>query len=54
MRKGLIKELLNKELYNIELLPMQGHSVGNDGADYLGSQHIFRNHEAADELMQFW
>ena len=30
---------------------MQGRLVGNDGADYLSSQNMFRNHKVADELI---
>ena len=52
--KELINEQLNKELYNTKELPMQGHVVGNDGADYLISQDIFHNHKVAVEPMQFW
>ena len=54
IRKELIKELLNKELCNIKELPMQGHLIDNEKADYLSSQNIFHNHKITDELMQFW
>ena len=50
----LIKEQLNKELYDLEELPMQDRLVGSDGADYLSSQNFFLNHKVADKPIQFW
>ena len=35
--KELIKEQLNRELFDIKELPMQGRLVDNKGADYLNS-----------------
>ena len=54
IRKELIEEQPNKELYDIKELPMQDRLADNDGADYFSSQNIFRNHKVADELIQFW
>ena len=45
---------LSKELEKLSELPMQGRLVGNQGADYLMSQNIFRNYKLSDDLISFW
>ena len=41
LRKGLIKEQLNRELFDLKYIPMQGRLIDDDdddkGADYLNS-----------------
>ena len=52
--KAIIEDQLSKELEQLNELQMQDRLVGNQGADYLMSQNIFRNYKFSDELISFW
>ena len=54
IRKEIIENQLSKELEQLSELPMQGRLVGNQGADYLMSQNIFRNYKLSDHSISFW
>ena len=54
IRKEIIENQLSKELEQLSELAMQGRLVGNQGADYLMSQNIFRNYKLSDDLISFW
>ena len=54
IRKEIIEDQLSKELEQLSELLMQGRLVGNQGADYLMSQNIFRNYKLSDDLITFW
>ena len=52
--KEIIADQLSKELEQLSELPMQGRLVGNQGANCLMSQNIFRNYKLSDDLISFW
>ena len=54
IRAEIIENQLSKELEQLSEFPMQGRLVGNQGADYLMSQNIFRNYKLSDDLISFW
>ena len=51
IQKEIIEDQLSKELEQLSELPMQGQLVGNQGADYLMSQNVLRNHKLSDDFI---